>query len=199
MQSPARRTDPQLSRSDENLWAAANDGEQGAFEQIYRRYEASALRVARRICGPDAAEDAVQAAFLSLWRGRGAYHPSRGSLRNWVLAAVRNRAIDTLRERRRRLDRVAEGDHPEPVDTRLTDVEIAARETGTAVRKAVADLPLAQRQVIELAYFGEYSQVEIASVLRVPLGTVKGRTRLAFEKLPERLGAYRRDALATGV
>lgn len=197
MQTLSTSTDLKTWLSDEALWDAAQSGQQAAFEQLYRRHEAIARRVAARICGRDAAEDAVQAAFLSLWRNRAAFHPSRGSLRNWILGAVRNRAIDVLRDqRRRRPEQTVEEDHPEPPDTRLTDVEVATRETGTAVRDAVAELPLPQRQVIELAYFGEYSQAEIASTLRIPLGTVKGRTRLAFEKLPGRLEAHHRDAVA---
>lgn len=186
--------------SDESLWVAAQSGRQDAFAQLYRRYEILALRVAARVCGPDAAEDAVQAAFFSLWRNRSSFHPSRGSLRTWVLSAVRHRAIDVVRERRRRPTVHMEDEHfADSAVAPLPEVEIAARETGVAVRDAVAELPAAQREVIELAYFAEYSQAEIASALRVPLGTVKGRTRLAFEKLPERLGAHRQDPFATAI
>ena len=199
MQTLIRSADPRLRLTDEDLWAATQEGEELAFEQLYRRYEATALRVASRICGPDAAEDSVQAAFLSMWRGRSTFNPSVGSLRSWILTVVRNRAIDALREARRPFHQVAEQHDSEQADPRLTDVEVAIRETGAAVREAVAELPPAQRQVIELAYFAEYSHTEIASALRVPLGTVKGRTRLAFEKLPGQLGAHRRDALAAGV
>lgn len=196
MPTLTRSEEPRLRLTDEDLWAATLEGEELAFEQLYRRYEATARRVASRICGPDAAEDSVQAAFLSVWRGRSTFNPSVGSLRSWILMVVRNRAIDALRERRRPFHQVAEQHDSEQADPRLTDVEVAIRETGAAVREAVAELPPAQRQVIELAYFGEYSHTEIASALRVPLGTVKGRTRLAFEKLPGQLGAHRRGALA---
>lgn len=200
MQTAPEQASLQLRRSDEALWAASRSGEESAFEQLYRRYETLSLRVAARVCGPGAAEDAVQAAFLSLWRSRSSFHPSRGSLRNWILAAVRHRAIDAVRERSRRPASQIDAEHqPEPSTARTPDVEAAARETGVAVREAVAELPPAQRQVIELAYFGEYSQAEIAEALRVPLGTVKGRTRLAFEKLPQRLGGHRQDAVAAGV
>lgn len=195
--APAAR---RVRRSDEALWAASQNGEEDAFEQLYRRYESLSLRVAARVCGPDAAEDAVQAAFLSLWRSRASFHPSRGSLRSWILTGVRHRAIDALRERSRRPAGQIDPEHqPEPSTARPPDVEVAARETGVAVREAVAELPPAQRKVIELAYFGEYSQAEIAEELRVPLGTVKGRTRLAFQKLPQRLGAHRQDAVAAGI
>ena len=200
MQTASEQVSPRLPRSDEALWAAGQSGEEGAFEQLYRRYETLSLRVAARVCGPDAAEDAVQAAFLSLWRSRSSFHPSRGSLRSWILTAVRHRAIDAVRERSRRPVVPIDTEHqPEPSNGRPPEIEVAARETGVAVREAVAELPPAQRQVIELAYFGEYSQAEIAEALRVPLGTVKGRTRLAFQKLPQRLGAHRQDAVAAGI
>ncbi len=191
------RPGPRLVSSDEALWASVQGGEHGAFDELYRRHERSALRVAGRICGPGAAEDAVQAAFLAVWRSRSGFDPSLGSFRSWVLTAVRNRAIDVVREqRRRRVHQASEGGFPELADPRLTDSEFATRETGAAVRKAVAGLPAEQRRVIELAYFGEFSHTEIASQLRIPLGTVKGRTRLALKKLPGSLAAHRRQPLA---
>jgi RNA polymerase sigma-70 factor (ECF subfamily) len=185
-----------FQHSDEALWRAALSGDEYSFGQLYRRHEAAALRIAGRICGPAAAEDAVQAAFLSVWRSRATFDPSLGTLRSWILAVVRNRAIDSLRERKRLSGHVTQENLPEQPDSHLTDVEVLTRETGAAVREAVAELPPAQRQVIELAYFREYSHSEIASALQVPLGTVKGRTRLAFEKLPDRLAAYRRGVLS---
>lgn len=185
---------PEVGISDAALWAGTQSGDHGAFEQLYRRYEGVALRVASRVCGPDAAEDAVQAAFFSLWRNRSSFRPSRGSLRTWILTAVRNRAIDVVRERVRRPTAQIEDLYLfEPAAGRPLEAEVAARETGLAVREAVADLPAAQREVIELAFFGEHSQAEIAAALRLPLGTVKGRTRLAFAKLPERLAPHRQD------
>jgi RNA polymerase sigma-70 factor (ECF subfamily) len=185
-----------FQHSDEELWSAALNGDQSGFEQLYRRHEAAAQRIAARICGPGAAEDAVQAAFLSVWRSRATFDPSLGTVRSWILAVVRNRAIDSLRERKRTSSHVTQEHLPEQPDGRLTETEVLARETGAAVREAVAHLPPAQREVIELAYFREYSHSEIASALQVPLGTVKGRTRLAFEKLPDRLTAYRRGVLS---
>ncbi len=137
----------------------------------------------------------MQAAFFSVWRSRAAFDPALGSVRSWVLTVVRNRSIDILRERRRSIQDVPDVHLPEAADARLTENEILAREAGAEVRSAVAALPAAQRRVVELAYFGEYTQTEIASQLEVPLGTVKGRTRLALEKLPHRLAAYRGDGL----
>ena len=187
---------PRFRHTDEDLWAGIAGGDEAAFEALYRRYEATALRIAGRICGPGLAEDAVQAAFFSVWRSRSSFDPALGSVRSWVLTVVRNRSIDTLRERRRSVQDVPEANLPETADSHLTEHEVFERETGAEVRRAVAGLPAAQRRVVELAFFGEYSHAEIASQLEVPLGTVKGRSRLALEKLPHRLAAYGGDALA---
>jgi RNA polymerase sigma-70 factor (ECF subfamily) len=122
---------------------------------------------------------------LSVWNRAGAFDPARGSLRSWLLTAVRNRSIDYLRGRgaheRRELDL-------EPVVSTVgapTDPwhEVSLKLERDAVREALTSLPPEQRQAVELAYFGGYSQTEIADMTRVPLGTVKGRMRLALEKL----------------
>lgn len=181
--------------SDEDLWAEVQAGKPGSFEEVHKRFEPIALRVAASVCGSDAAEDSVQAAFLSIWRGRNNFDPSQGSLRGWILTAVRRRAIDTLRQYSRPFHRVANEPSRELADPRLTEVEVASRETSAEVRKAVAQLPPAQRQVIELAYFREFSQAEIASTLQVPLGTVKGRNRLASKKLLDNFGIHQQNVL----
>lgn len=184
--------------SDEALWQAALAGDQAAFSAVYRRHAAAARWTAAKICGLEAADDAVQAAFLSLWRNRAGFDGSRGSLRNWILGAVRHRAIDSLRDRSRRgvQQHLDAEDVPDPVEPTRTDAEVAARELAQAVREAVSTLPERQRQVIELAYFDGYSQSEVASTLKIPLGTVKGRTRLAFERLPHRLEQHREPLAA---
>jgi len=191
-------TTPRPRDTDDDLWRAVAHGDEGGFETLYRRYEATALRIATRICGPAAAEDAVQAAFFSVWRSRSSFDPALGSVRSWVLTVVRNRSIDILRERRRSVQDVPEVHLPEAADDRLTENEILAKEAGAEVRSAVAALPAAQRRVVELAYFGDYTQTEIAKQLEVPLGTVKGRARLALEKLPNRLAAYRAPVASAG-
>jgi RNA polymerase sigma-70 factor (ECF subfamily) len=161
-------------------------GSQDALAQLYDRYSGLAYGIALRVLGdPGRAEDAVQEAFLSVWNRAGAFDPARGSLRSWLLTAVRNRSIDYLRGRgaheRRELDL-------EPVVSTVgaqTDPwhEVSLKLERDAVREALTSLPPEQRQAVELAYFGGYSQTEIADLTRVPLGTVKGRMRLALEKL----------------
>jgi RNA polymerase sigma-70 factor (ECF subfamily) len=127
----------------------------------------------------------VQEAFLNVWNRAAAFDPARGSLRTWLLTAVRNRSIDYLRGRgaheRREQDL-------EPVATAVGAFsdpwhEVSLKLERDAVREALTSLPPEQRQAVELAYFGGYSQTEIADLTRVPLGTVKGRMRLALEKL----------------
>jgi len=181
---------PAAHRTDEDLWSDVQDGDESAFEVLYRRHERAALDLARRVCGRDA-EDAVQAAFVSVWRSRAFFREARGSVRGWLLTAVRHRAIDVLRQTSQRVELSADDWLGRLEDPVRTDVLAADRELQRVVRSAVADLPAPQRRVLELAYFEEHSQSEIASLLEVPLGTIKGRTRLALQKLPTRLDAHR--------
>lgn len=175
-----------LNPTDEDLIRRAQAGDASAFEQVYHRHHRQALNLATRICGLDDAEDAAQAAFVALWRSLGRYQPDRGSVRTWLLAMVRNRAIDVLRAKPRvTIGSIDAG--PEQEDPVRTESLVARREESRAVRRAVAGLPDAQREVLELAYFNELSQSEIARSLQLPLGTVKGRTRLGMKKLPGRL------------
>jgi RNA polymerase sigma-70 factor (ECF subfamily) len=155
------------------------------IEALYDRYGGLAHTVALRILGDrGAAEDVVQEAFLSVWRRGSTYQQGRGSLRSWICTIVRNRAIDRLRgdRHRTRLDTSMEGQSIEPA---ISDpwAAVALELSGEEVRKALADLPAEQRQTIELAYYGGYSQSEIATAMEVPLGTVKGRVRIALDKL----------------
>ena len=161
-------------------------GNAQAFEVIYERHSQAAFSLAYRMAGSrGVAEDVVQEAFLNLWRSGARYERARGSVRTWVLGIVHHRAIDALR-RASVHDRRRAGD--EDIAERLeakerTDVEVARRDEAETVRSAMGALPSEQSQVIELAYFGGFSQSEIAELLETPLGTVKGRMRLGLEKL----------------
>lgn len=166
-------------------------GDPRAFEVVYERHATAAFSLAYRICGVRAtAEEVAQEAFLAIWRSGARYDRARGSVRTWVLGVVHNRSIDMLRrttvhERRRAADeRVAETlEAPE-----RTEVEAARREEARSVRGLIDELPEDQRRVIELAYFGGFTHEQIARMLDAPLGTVKGRMRLALEKLRAGIG-----------
>ena len=129
---------------------------------------------------------------MSLWRTGSRYDRRRGSVRNWVLGVVHNRAIDAFRRGVVRDSRNVsdEGIAERLAATEQTDVEVARRDEADQVRGALRELPAEQRQVIELAYFGGFTHTEIASMLDVPIGTVKGRMRLGLQKLRSHLRGW---------
>lgn len=164
-------------------------GSPEAVEALYDRYGRLAYTVALRVLGEQsAAEDVVQEAFVSIWRRATSYTAARGSMRNWICTIVRNRAIDRLRGQSGR-DRRELPLNEDNEELGLSDTwTLVAAELGREqVRGAVRELPLEQRQTIELAYWSGLSQTEIAAVMKVPLGTVKGRARLALAKLRDLL------------
>lgn len=168
-----------------------SDGHPRAFEAIFDRYGGAAFSLAYRMCGRRAmAEDIVQEAFLSLWRSSGNYDPARGSVRSWVLGVVHNRAVDAFRRgvRREARDVTDEGIADRIEAPERTDALVSGREEAREVRSALGALPVDQRRVIELAYYGGFTHSEIATMLELPAGTVKGRMRLGLTKLRLALG-----------
>ncbi len=187
-----RQPNPDLRvLADEDLMALVHDGDARAFEVIFDRHGDVAFSLAYRMCGRrSVAEDIVQEAFLSLWRSSVRYDRGRGSVRSWVLGVVHNRAIDAFRRDAVRITRTV-GD--ESIAERMpapdrTDAEVERRDEARQVRTALQDLPPDQRQVIELAYFSGFSHSQIAEMLKLPAGTVKGRMRLGLTKLRMALG-----------
>jgi RNA polymerase sigma-70 factor (ECF subfamily) len=177
--------------ADEELMQLVYGGRADAFELVYDRHANAAFSLAYRMCGQRAlAEDVVQEAFLSLWRSGARYDRNRGSVRTWVLGIVHNRAIDALRRRTVRDRGVVQDDGIEErlVAPERTDVEFARREDAREIRDALQGLPEEQSRVIELAYFGGLTHVEIATMLDEPIGTVKGRMRLGLAKMRMALG-----------
>ncbi len=183
--------------ADEDLMTLVARKDPDAFSVLYDRHGGAAYSLAYRVVGSStAAEDVTQEAFLGLWRSGERFDAARGSVRAWTLWIVRNRAIDALRRSAGPAPKLDLDDdlvlESQP-GTHLTDAEAIRRETAAQVRGALTSLPDEQSEVIGLAYFGGFSQSEIAQLLGVPLGTVKGRMRLGLEKirlaLAEGLGA----------
>lgn len=173
--------------ADEELMPLIATRDPEAFAVFYDRHGGVAYSLAYRIVGDrGTAEDVTQEAFVSIWRSGARFDPTRGSVRAWLLSIVRNRGIDFLRSRAGRAPKLAFDDdsilEQRPAEE-LTDEEALRRETTTELRGALGTLPAEQAQVIELAYFGGFSHSEIARMLGVPLGTVKGRMRLGLEKV----------------
>ena len=171
--------------TDDRLIEALARQDVGALECLYDRYGKVAYSLAYRIVGErGVAEDVVQDAYLSVWRQAKSYRPERGSAKTWLMAIVRNRSIDKLRSHATgansiSMDEVPEdfGAQPGPWQQVWNDLR------GATVRDALERLPVEQKKSIELAYFSGYSQSEIADLMRVPLGTVKGRMRIGLQKL----------------
>ena len=164
-------------------------GELDALEELYDRYRALAYAVALRITGDTtAAEDAVQEAFLGVWRNAARYEEGRGSVKTWLLSIVHHRAVDTLRRRRATIE-LPDVEAATPAALTVPDVwgEVAGRLDGEEVRVALSSLPSAQREAIELAYFDGLTQQEISTRTSTPLGTVKSRMRLALVSLRREL------------
>ncbi|MGA7397117.1 MAG: RNA polymerase sigma factor [Solirubrobacterales bacterium] len=180
---------PQMAEKldDEQLLTLVGTRDQIAFEAFYDRFERRAFSLAYRVLGErSAAEDTVQEAFLSIWKSGERYDQSRGSAGAWALGIVRNRAIDTLRSKASRtptLDSDDDGVLESRASLDRTDEQAIEKETQREVRAVISDLPEKQSKVINLAFFGGFSQSEISSMLDLPLGTVKGRMRLGLEKI----------------
>jgi RNA polymerase sigma-70 factor (ECF subfamily) len=183
--------------TDETLMERVDQADAVAFEVIFDRHGGAAFSLAYRMCGRrSAAEDIVQETFLSLWRRGGRYERARGSVRSWVLGAVHNKAIDSFRHQAATAACDVNDDETleQLVAPDLTDGEAERRAEARQIRGALGGLPTEQRRVIELAYFGGFSHNEIADMLELPAGTVKGRMRLGLIKLRLSLGDLRTAA-----
>ena len=173
--------------ADEELMPLIGHKDPEAFEVLYDRHGGVAYSLAYRIVGDRAAaEEVTQEAFISVWRSGARFDAARGSVRSWLLSVVRNRAIDFLRSRAGKAPKLDFDDEAaleqRPAAER-TEEEALRRETAGEIRDALGRLPGEQSQVIELAYFGGFTHSEIAAILGLPMGTVKGRMRLGLEKI----------------
>jgi RNA polymerase sigma-70 factor, ECF subfamily len=176
-----------------------DDGDAQAFALLYDRHSRAAFSLAYRMMGErQASEDLTQDAFIKIWRGAPSYRAGRrGGVRTWILSIVRNQGIDQLRyhaTRRRTQDKLeASAARTQPSEAFAESWRNSQRDR---VREALNTLPQEQLKILELAYFSGYTHVEIANLLGVPLGTVKGRMRLGLKKLRDHFEA--RGMAATG-
>src|SRR5215211_3165835 len=174
-----------LLLADEELIPLVERGDAEAFAVLYDRHSRAAYSLAYRMMGErQAAEDLAQDGFLKVWRSATSYRADRGSVRTWILSIVHNRGIDQLRSlaSRRRTQEKIEASAPtsQPSEAFAESWRNSQREQ---VREALSTLPPEQLKVLELAYFSGYTHVEIAELLGLPLGTVKGRMRLGLKKI----------------
>jgi RNA polymerase sigma-70 factor, ECF subfamily len=166
---------------DRELDAAFAAHVDGALEEAYRRHAPALHAAARHVLGTAAdARDCVHDALIRVWSKEGAYRPERGALRSFLMVCVRNEAIS-----RKRSDvRHVASEQRAAVATPAFGIDVAER---VAIRSALATLPREQRDVIELAYWGDCTQAEISTRLGIPLGTIKSRAALGLRKLARSL------------
>src|ERR1035437_3321604 len=173
-------------QSEAELMRQVAVGEIGGLETLYDRYHTMAYALALRITTETGlAEDVVQYSFLGVWRNAARYAEDKGSVRGWLLAIVRHRAIDAMRRQRAGIALGDESEEVLPAALTLPDIwpEVSGRLDAQQVRIALMVLPPAQREAIELAYFDGLTQREIADKTHAPLGTVKSRMRLGLVSL----------------
>lgn len=148
-------------------------GDENALRAAYDAHGSLVYSFCRRSLGDDRAKDVTQEVFVSAWRARDRFDPSKGTLAGWLMGITKNRLVDNVRAERRHADRRAAS---EPADIPVeSDLERTADRM--LVAEALASLPARSRQVIELAYLGDLTHTEVAEHLSLPLGTVKSDIR----------------------
>lgn len=168
----------------------------GALEALYDRYGRAAYSLARRILTEETlAQDVVQEVFLSLWRDARRFDAGRGTVATYLLSMTHHRAVDVVRreENLRRWRTSDEGLELAPDPKARVEDEVEASERRAEVRAVLKDLPDPQRQALLLAYFGGYTQREVAALVGVPLGTVKTRMAAGMRKMKEALSDAGRE------
>jgi RNA polymerase sigma factor (sigma-70 family) len=186
-QSEARAPAGNLAHlSDEALLALCSRADDTALGELYDRYGRVAYGLALRIVRDRSlAEDAVQEAFLAVWRSAGTFLAEQGKPSTWILTLVHRRAVDLVRrEERRRADPLEDA---EPATGGATDEEAWLRAQRQVVQESLRKLPPEQREAIELAYYGGFTQSELADRLGQPLGTIKSRMFTGLKRLRELL------------
>ncbi|WP_047864999.1 sigma-70 family RNA polymerase sigma factor [Rubrobacter aplysinae] len=181
----ADKTKKYLLLADEDLISLVEAGDAEALAGLYDRHGRSAYSLAYRMMGErQSAEDLVQDSFIKVWRSARSYRAERGSVRTWILSITHNRGIDHLRStasRRRTQERV-EGS-AETTQQSEAFAETWRNSQRSQVQEALKTLPEEQLKILELAYYSGYTHAEIAEMLDLPLGTVKGRMRLGMKKI----------------
>jgi RNA polymerase sigma factor (sigma-70 family) len=185
--APDAAGDRDAAAPDAVLAARVAAADQDALGVLYERHHLACYRLARHVTASHAlAEDAVQEAFAALWQTAGRYQPGRGSVRTWLLSLAHHRAVDLVRreaaEQRRQAASAAEQAARPPAEDDPAAVTWEHLRAAS-VRAALGDLPEVQRQAVTLAYFGGYTQSQIAELTGAPLGTVKFRMFTAMRRL----------------
>ena len=174
--------------SDEALVALVARGDEDALAELYDRVGRVAYGLALRVLRDERhAEDAVQEAFLQVWRSAATFRAERAKASTWILTLVHRRAVDLVRREERRQADPLTDDSAAGVGGEETDEAAWLRFERERVQAALKQLPDVQREALELAYYGGFSQSELAERLGVPLGTIKSRMFAGLARLRELL------------
>jgi RNA polymerase sigma-70 factor (ECF subfamily) len=182
---------------DRALVARVTEGDGGALEALYGRYGSACYGLARRILSDEQlAQDVVQEVFLTVWRDAHRFDGSRGGFSSWLLSMTHHKAVDAVRreENHRKRRSAAELLEERPDDHPQVDDEVWSGIRRERVRTALQTLPVAQREALVLAYFGGYTQREIAGLTNTPLGTVKTRMLMGMRRLKDGLDGVQTSA-----
>lgn len=183
---------------DVRLVTQLGTGDERALASLYDRYSRPAYSLARRICVDELlAEDVVQEVFLAVWRDPSKYVADRGAFSSWLLTLVHHKAVDAVRRegvhRRRQVSVDDETTDRMAPKSEGADVDAIGAVVAVDVRSALGELPAEQRTAMILAYYGGYTQREVAALVGVPLGTVKSRMFAAAARLRTALGPLSLD------
>ena len=180
---------------EKDLWYRIKDGDSSAFGELYDGFAGAMFSLSLEILGVRwEAEEVIQDIFAFLWRKPESYAPEKGKFSSWLLVLTRNRSIDRVRSRKRRVDR---GESDDILSAREDQSASDGAEQATAsdershLRRAFKKLPPEQVKVLELSYFKGLNHEEISDRLQLSLGTVKSRIRLGIEKLRHTLSTLR--------
>jgi len=185
---PAAGADRWRDVSDAALVLAVARFREPALVEVYRRHADAAFGLAVRILRDRGlAEEVVQEVFVRLWNDPERFDPARGSLRSFLLAGVRGRAIDVLRSEHSRAARETRHEHRAGAPDYDLEREVWELTVAEQVRRAVGTLHDDERRAIELAYFGGHSYRQVAALLETPEGTVKSRIRAGLRRLRDQL------------
>lgn len=180
----------QNASEDADLVSRVAQGDQAALGALYDRYNRPCYSLARRILGDERlAEDVVQEVFLVLWRDPSRFDATRGAFATWLLSTTHHKAVDAVRREENHRKRRASSEVLATFESEAPSVEDMAWAgvRRTRVQAALGTLPDAQREALGLAYFGGYTQREIAGLTGIPLGTVKTRMLAGMRRLREEL------------
>lgn len=181
------------SGAEDELLARIAQADTHAFETLYQEYGSAVYSLAFTLLRDgQAAQEVAQEVFLAIWRGAREFDPQRGTARTWILSLAHHKGVDAVRRQRMRANRPLEEG---AVGATTPDIsgEVLERVVGEQVRAALQTLSREHREAIVLAYYGGYTQQEIAKRLSVPLGTVKTRIRDGMIRLRSLLAVTARE------